>query len=94
MPPMSAHADIRAIDGGFPVSDFSVNGFSVNGFSVSGFPVNGFSVSGFPVTRFFHRFSGDFSSALNSIIYPIYYIAEKDVYAHVLDILQFSMKSE
>ena len=83
MPPMSAHADIRAIDGGFPVSDFSVNGFSV-----SGFPVNGF-----PVTRFFHRFSGDFSSALNSIIYPIYYIAEKDVYAHVLDILQFSMKA-
>ena len=82
MPPMSAHADIRAIDGGFPVSDFSVNGFSVNGFSVSGFPV----------TRFFHRFSGDFSSALNSIIYPIYYIAEKDVYAHVLDLLQFSMK--
>ena len=92
MPPMSAHADIRAIDGGFPVDGFPVSDFSVNGFSVSGFPVNGFSVSGFPVTRFFHRFSGDFSSALNSIIYPIYYIAEKDVYAHVLDILQFSMK--
>lgn len=82
MPPMSAHADIRAIDGGFPV----------DGFSVSDFSVNGFSVSGFPVTRFFHRFSGDFSSALNSIIYPIYYIAGKAVYAHVLDILQFSMK--
>ena len=81
---MSAHADIRAIDGGFPV----------DGFPVSDFSVNGFSVSGFPVTRFFHRFSGDFSSALNSIIYPIYYITGKAVYAHVLDILQFSMKSE
>ena len=42
MPPMSAHADIRAIDGGFPV----------DGFSVTGFPVIGFPANGFFVTRF------------------------------------------
>ncbi len=52
MPPMSAHADIRAIDGGFPVDGFSVIGFSVDGFSVIGFPVTGFAANVFFVTRF------------------------------------------
>ena len=42
MPPMSANADIRTIDGGFPV----------DGFSVTGFPVIGFPANGFFVTRF------------------------------------------
>jgi hypothetical protein len=42
MPPMSANADIRTIDGGFPV-----DGFSVTGFPVIGFPANGFFVTGF-----------------------------------------------
>jgi hypothetical protein len=39
---MSAIADIRTIDGGFPV----------DGFSVTGFPVIGFPANGFFVTRF------------------------------------------
>jgi hypothetical protein len=39
---MSANADIRTIDGGFPV----------DGFSVTGFPVIGFPANGFFVTRF------------------------------------------
>ena len=47
MPPMSAHADIRAIDGGFPVDGFSVTGFPVDGFSVIGFPVTGFAANVF-----------------------------------------------
>ena len=47
MPPMSANADIRAIDVGFPV-----DGFSVIGFSVTGFPVTEFSADGISVTRF------------------------------------------
>ena len=42
MPPMSANADIRTIDGGFPV----------DGFSVTGFPIIGFPANGFFVTRF------------------------------------------
>ena len=42
MPPMSVNADIRTIDGGFPV----------DGFSVTGFPVIGFPTNGFFVTRF------------------------------------------
>ena len=42
MPPMSANADIRIIDDGFPV----------DGFSVTGFPVIGFPANGFFVTRF------------------------------------------
>lgn len=78
MPPMSANADIRTID---------------DGFFVTGFPVTGFAANVFSLQDFFHWLSGDFSSALNSIIYPIYYIAGKAVYAHVLDILQFSMKA-
>ena len=78
MPPMSAIADVRTIDGGFPYY----------GFSVTGFPVNGFSSQ-----NFCQRHSDKFSPVLNSIIYPIYYIAGKAVYAHVLDILQFSMKA-
>ena len=37
MPPMSANADIRTIDGGFPVDGFSVTGFPANGFFVTRF---------------------------------------------------------
>ena len=52
MPPMSANADIRTIDDGFPVDGFSVIGFPVDGFSVTGFPVTGFAANVFFVTRF------------------------------------------
>jgi len=52
MPPMSANADIRTIDDGFPVDGFSVTGFPVDGFSVIGFPVTGFAANVFFVTRF------------------------------------------
>ena len=52
MPPMSANADIRTIDDGFPVDGFSVIGFPIDGFSVTGFPVTGFAANVFFVTRF------------------------------------------